>query len=47
MGGSLVQLRLTLLMSQAREVEITKGGDSVSAAWGAGLAYFTNFCLIV
>ena len=46
-GGSLVQLRLILLRSQAREDEITKGGDSVSAAWRAGLAYFTTSCSLV
>ena len=34
--GFLVQLRLTLLRSQAREVETTKGGGSVSAALGRG-----------
>ena len=36
MGSSLVQLRLTLLSSQAREVEITKGGGSMfvcSVSW--------------
>ena len=46
-GGSLVQFKLTLLRSQAREVEITMGVCVCCLGGGAGLLYnFLFACLI-